>query len=73
MNVPRRASPSGFLPNIETSSDRSCEFPDTSCVRGVDMRTEPKTSFRVIGAGISRSCNVKWEAGVKEVAKDKEE
>ena len=26
----RRASPSGFLPNIETSSDRSREFPDTS-------------------------------------------
>ena len=27
----RRASPSGFLPNIETSSDRLREFPDTSC------------------------------------------
>ena len=26
----RRASPSGFLPNIETSSDLSREFPDTS-------------------------------------------
>ena len=27
----RKASPSGFLPKIETSSDRSREFPDTSC------------------------------------------
>ena len=27
----RRVSPSGLLPNIETSSDRSREFPDTSC------------------------------------------
>ena len=27
----RKASPSGFLTNIETSSDRSREFPDTSC------------------------------------------
>ena len=27
----RRASPSGILPNIETSSYRSREFPDTSC------------------------------------------
>ena len=27
----RRDSPSGFLHNIETSFDRSREFPDTSC------------------------------------------
>ena len=27
----RSASPSGFLPKIETSSEHSREFPDTSC------------------------------------------
>ena len=31
-----RASPSGFLLQIETSSDRSREFPDTSCSSVVD-------------------------------------
>ena len=30
----RRASPSGTLPNIETSSDRSREFLDKSCSSG---------------------------------------
>ena len=35
-DVAESSSPSGFLLKIETSSDRSREFPDTSCSSGAD-------------------------------------
>ena len=52
----RRASPSGTLPNIETSSDRSREFPDTSCSSVADGSHQTGGPFLLrTGVGIPRS------------------
>ena len=52
----RRASPSGFLPNIETSCDRSREFPDTSCSSVADGSRHTGSPFLLRnGAGTLRS------------------
>ena len=52
----RRASPSGFLPNIETSSDRSRECFDTSCSRVADGSRQTGGPFLLRnGVGTLRS------------------
>ena len=51
----RRASPSGFLPKIETSSDRSREFPDTSCSSVADRSRQTGGPFLRNSAGTLRS------------------
>ena len=52
----RRASPSGFLPNIETSCDRSREFPDTSCSSVADGSRQTGSPFLLRdGVGTPRS------------------
>ena len=52
----RRASPSGFLPNIGTSSDRSREFPDTSCSSVADGSCQTGGPFLLRnGVGALRS------------------
>ena len=52
----RRASPSGTLPNIETSCDRSREFPDASCSSGADGSRQTGSPFLLRnGVGILRS------------------
>ena len=48
--------PSGFLPNIETSSDRLREFPDTSCSSVADGSRQTGGPFLLRkGVGILRS------------------
>ena len=52
----RRASPSGTLPNIETSSDRPSKFPDTSCSSVADGSRQTGGPFLLRnGVGIPRS------------------
>ena len=56
----RRASPSGFLPKIETSSDRSREFPDTSCSSVADGSRQTGGPFLLHNcAGVRRSAGKK--------------